>query len=57
MGSGSTGVAASNTGRNFIGIERDNKYYEIALNRIKNCQGEINEIKQSNTEIIKKSIF
>lgn len=48
MGAGSTGVAASNTGRNFIGIERDNKYYEIALNRIKNCQGEINEINQTN---------
>lgn len=34
MGSGSTGVACKNTGRNFIGIERDDKYFEIAKNRI-----------------------
>ena len=35
MGSGSTGVACLNTKRNFIGIERDDKYFEIATNRIK----------------------
>lgn len=35
MGSGSTGVACVNTGRKFIGIEKDTKYYEISLNRIK----------------------
>ena len=35
MGSGSTGVACLNTNRNFIGIERDSKYFEIATNRIK----------------------
>lgn len=34
MGSGSTGVAAINTNRSFIGIERDKKYFEIAQNRI-----------------------
>jgi site-specific DNA-methyltransferase (adenine-specific) len=34
MGSGSTGVACVNTGRHFIGIEKDTKYYEIAKNRI-----------------------
>ena len=34
MGSGSTGVACNNTGRNFIGIEMDDKYFEIAENRI-----------------------
>ena len=34
MGSGSTGVACINTNRNFIGIELDNKYYEIAKQRI-----------------------
>ena len=36
MGSGSTGVACKNTNRNFIGIEQDDKYFEIAKNRINN---------------------
>jgi len=35
MGSGTTGVAAMNTGRNFIGIERDPKYFAIASDRIR----------------------
>jgi DNA modification methylase len=34
MGSGSTGVAAINTNRQFIGIERDDKYFAIARTRI-----------------------
>jgi len=34
MGSGTTGVACVNTGRNFIGIEQDAKYFEIAKQRI-----------------------
>lgn len=34
MGSGSTGVACVNTNRKFIGIELDEKYFEIAKNRI-----------------------
>ena len=34
MGSGSTGVACVNTNRNFIGIEQDDKYFEIAKQRI-----------------------
>lgn len=34
MGSGSTGVACANTGRNFIGIESDEDYYKVARKRI-----------------------
>lgn len=34
MGSGSTGEACLKTNRNFIGIEQDDKYFEIAYNRI-----------------------
>lgn len=34
MGSGTTGVACMNTGRRFIGIEKDDVYFEIAKNRI-----------------------
>jgi len=34
MGSGTSGVASINTGRHFIGIERDEKYFEIAKKRI-----------------------
>ena len=34
MGSGTTGVACINTNRNFIGIELDEKYFEIAKKRI-----------------------
>jgi len=34
MGSGSTGVACKNTGRKFIGIEKEQKYFDIAKERI-----------------------
>lgn len=34
MGSGTTGVACVNTGRNFIGIEKDEGYFNIAKERI-----------------------
>lgn len=38
MGSGTTGVACANTGRSFIGIEMDEKYFDIAKNRIEAAQ-------------------
>ena len=38
MGSGTTGVAAVNTNRNFIGIEKDDNYFNIASDRIKQAQ-------------------
>ena len=37
MGSASTGVACKNLKRNFIGIEKDEKYFEIAKQRINNA--------------------
>lgn len=37
MGSGSTGVACKNLGRKFIGIEKEQKYYDIAVERINNA--------------------
>ena len=36
MGSGTTGVACKNLNRDFIGIEKDDKYFEIAKERIEN---------------------
>ena len=38
MGSGSTGIACLNTNRNFIGIELDQKYYDIAKNRLQESE-------------------
>lgn len=40
MGSGTTGVACVNTGRNFIGIELDADYYAVAARRIAEAQEE-----------------
>jgi site-specific DNA-methyltransferase (adenine-specific)/modification methylase len=38
MGSGTTGVAAVQMGRKFIGIERDEGYFDIACRRIEQAQ-------------------
>lgn len=38
MGSGTTGVAAVQMGRQFIGIEREQKYFDIAVRRIEQAQ-------------------
>ena len=35
MGSGSTGVACAKMGKEFIGIEKDEQFFEIAYSRIK----------------------
>ena len=40
MGSGTTGVGAANTGRRFIGIERDPDYFQIAQARIRTAQAD-----------------
>ena len=41
MGSGTTGVACKKHKREFIGIELDKRYYEIAVNRIENIAEEL----------------
>ena len=41
MGSGSTGVACINTNRNFIGMELDDKYFNIAKERIEKANSEV----------------
>ncbi len=41
MGSGSTGVACKNLNRNFIGMELDDKYFEIAKQRIESHMRQI----------------
>jgi site-specific DNA-methyltransferase (adenine-specific) len=38
MGSGSTGVACKNLNRSFIGIEKEEKYFEIARGRIESTE-------------------
>jgi site-specific DNA-methyltransferase (adenine-specific) len=52
MGSGSTGVACINTKRNFIGIEKDDNYFEIAKNRIEE-QYKLNKIDKEHKQKIK----
>ena len=43
MGSGSTGVACINTNREFIGIELDENYFNIAKKRIEDAEEELNK--------------
>ena len=40
IGSGTTAVAAINTGRNFIGIEREEEYVNIARERVEQAHAE-----------------
>lgn len=44
MGSGTTGIAAKNLGFNFIGIEVDSEYIQIAEKRISRVSGALNEV-------------
>lgn len=44
MGSGSTGIACLKNKRNFIGIEKDHKFFDVAVNRLdKFYHGDLNE--------------
>ena len=40
MGSGTTGIACINTGRDFIGIEKETEYFDLASERLKNLTEE-----------------
>jgi len=55
MGSGTTGVSCINTGRRFVGIEKDDEYFEIAKNRIA-VKSKMNE-PTIETYIKKESLF
>jgi site-specific DNA-methyltransferase (adenine-specific) len=44
MGSGTTGVACVNLNRQFIGIEQDENYYNISVNRIEAAKKELNKL-------------
>lgn len=47
MGSGSTGVACVNTNRNFIGIELDKEYFDIAKQRIEGAEYDKRKAKEN----------
>ena len=46
MGSGTTGIAALQEGMRFVGIERDEKYMEIAKRRIAEAEAEIEQARE-----------
>jgi len=52
MGSGTTGVAAMQLGRKFIGIEREPKYFDIACERIENAQRQTSLFERSHEKFI-----
>lgn len=54
MGSGTTGVACMNTGRNFIGYEKEKKYFDISQERIFSAQKGINT---ANGKLIQGDLF
>lgn len=51
MGSGTTGVACINTSRNFIGIERDERYFNIAKERIETAKENYGNKEESRKEV------
>ena len=46
IGSGTTAIAAHNTGRNFIGIEKDETYFNIAKKRIEEAEKSLNNFQE-----------
>ena len=57
MGSGSTGVACVATNRNFIGIELDDHYFEVAEKRINEVNNSIFDLWKKNDKNILINYF
>lgn len=57
MGSGTTGVAASEHGRSFIGIERERKYFDIACERIARAQAQGQLIPHETPQPVQESLL
>ena len=57
MGSGTTGVAAIQMGRKFIGIEREPKYFDIACKRIEEAHKQIDMFVEQHAKPEQASIF
>jgi DNA modification methylase len=57
MGSGTTGVAAVDLGRKFIGIEREPHYFEIALRRITEAYKQPRLFKEEAPQAVQLSIL
>lgn len=57
MGSGSTGVACVNTGRNFIGIELNQNYFQIAEARICGTNAESADPSSHECDVLQMSMF
>ncbi len=51
FGTGTTGAVAKKMGRNYIGIEKDEKYIKVALERLRNTQDESNDITNLKLEV------
>lgn len=46
MGSGTTGVACVNLNRDFIGIEKDAHYFEVAKQRIESMKAHLDSVSE-----------
>ena len=57
MGSGTTGVAAVQMGRKFIGIEREPKYFEIACKRIEDAQRQVDMFVQPVQQMVQEALL